>query len=49
MPLSSYRHVPQDIEAHFREEGQIQPDYHRRFVYELIQNADVALEISAGC
>ena len=48
MPLSSYRHVPQDIEAHFREEGQIQPDYHRRFVYELIQNADDALEISAG-
>lgn len=41
--LSSYRHSPQDIEAHFREEGQIQSDYHRRFVYELIQNADDAL------
>ena len=41
--LGSYRHSPQDIEADFREEGQIQSDYHRRFVYELIQNADDAL------
>lgn len=46
--LNSYRHSPQDIEAHFREEGQVQSDYHRRFVYELIQNADDALETGGG-
>jgi hypothetical protein len=46
--LESYRHSPQDIQAHFNDEGQIQSDHHRRFVYELIQNADDALGDASG-
>lgn len=42
--LNSYRSTPEDIDAHYREEGQIQSDYHKRFAYELIQNADDAME-----
>lgn len=42
--LNSYRSSPQDINAHYYEEGQIQSDYHKRFIYELLQNADDALK-----
>jgi hypothetical protein len=41
--LSSYRSTPEDINAHYSDEGQIQADYHRRFAFELIQNADDAM------
>lgn len=42
--LESYRYSPQDVNAHFSDEGQIQSDYHKRFAFELIQNADDAME-----
>jgi hypothetical protein len=42
--LNSYISSPQDINAHYYEEGQIQSDYHKRFIYELLQNADDALQ-----
>lgn len=41
--LSSYQSTPQDINAHYSDEGQIQADYHKRFAFELIQNADDAM------
>jgi hypothetical protein len=46
--LSSYRSTPEDINAHYSDEGQIQADYHRRFAFELIQNADDAMSGIAG-
>ncbi|WP_323676904.1 DUF3883 domain-containing protein [Halorubellus sp. PRR65] len=46
--LSSYRSTPEDINAHYSDEGQIQADYHRRFAFELIQNADDAMSETAG-
>jgi len=46
--LESYRYSPQDVNAHFSDEGQIQSDYHKRFAFELIQNADDAMQDSAG-
>lgn len=46
--LESYRYSPQDINAHFSDEGQIQSDYHKRFAFELIQNADDAMEGVTG-
>jgi len=42
--LDSYRSSPEDITAHFSDEGQIQADYHKRFAFELIQNADDAMQ-----
>lgn len=42
--LNSYRNSPEDITAHFSDEGQIQADYHKRFAFELIQNADDAMQ-----
>ena len=42
--LNSYKSSPQDVNAHYYEEGQIQSDYHKRFIYELLQNADDALQ-----
>lgn len=41
--LKSYQSTPQDINAHYSDEGQIQADYHKRFAFELIQNADDAM------
>ena len=41
--LDSYRSTPEDINAHYSDEGQIQADYHKRFAFELIQNADDAM------
>lgn len=41
--LESYRSSPEDIAAHHSDEGQIQSDYHQRFAFELIQNADDAM------
>ncbi len=41
--LNSYRSTPEDINAHYSDEGQIQADYHKRFAFELIQNADDAM------
>lgn len=41
--LQAYGHTPQDINAHYSDEGQIQADYHKRFAFELIQNADDAM------
>ena len=41
--LNSYQSTPQDINAHYSDEGQIQADYHKRFAFELIQNADDAM------
>ena len=46
--LSSYRSTPEDINAHYSDEGQIQADYHRRFAFELIQNADDAMSEVMG-
>lgn len=46
--LESYRYSPQDVNAHFSDEGQIQSDYHKRFAFELIQNADDAMEDVEG-
>lgn len=46
--LSSYSNSPEDISAHFSDEGQIQADYHKRFAFELIQNADDAIEGTEG-
>lgn len=46
--LDSYRYTPQDIQAHFSDEGQIQSDYHKRFAFELIQNADDAMQGIGG-
>lgn len=46
--LSSYRSTPEDINAHYSDEGQIQADYHRRFAFELIQNADDAMSEVEG-
>lgn len=46
--LESYRHSPQDVNAHFSDEGQIQSDYHKRFAFELIQNADDAMQDESG-
>ena len=47
--LSSYRSTPEDINAHYSDEGQIQADYHRRFAFELIQNADDAMSSAVIC
>lgn len=41
--LQAYGHTPQDVNAHYSDEGQIQADYHKRFAFELIQNADDAM------
>lgn len=46
--LSSYSNSPEDISAHYSDEGQIQADYHKRFAFELIQNADDAMEDTSG-
>jgi len=46
--LDSYRSSPEDIAAHHSDEGQIQSDYHQRFAFELIQNADDAMAETAG-
>ncbi|MFW6311408.1 MAG: sacsin N-terminal ATP-binding-like domain-containing protein, partial [Nanoarchaeota archaeon] len=46
--LNSYKSSPQDINAHYYEEGQIQSDYHKRFIYELLQNADDALQTNTN-
>jgi len=46
--LASYRSSPQDIRAHYSDEGQIQADYHKRFAFELIQNADDAMQEVTG-
>lgn len=46
--LDSYRSSPEDITAHFSDEGQIQADYHKRFAFELIQNADDAMQEGDG-
>lgn len=42
--LKSYQNSPEDIAAHYSDEGQIQSDYHKRFAFELIQNADDAMK-----
>jgi hypothetical protein len=46
--LDSYRNSPEDITAHYSDEGQIQADYHKRFAFELIQNADDAMQDVEG-
>lgn len=46
--LDSYRSTPEDINAHYSDEGQIQADYHKRFAFELIQNADDAMAEITG-
>lgn len=42
--LESYLLTTQDINAHYSDEGQLQSDYHKRFAFELIQNADDAMQ-----
>lgn len=42
--LSAYHSTPDQINADYSDEGQIQSDYHKRFTFELIQNADDAMQ-----
>lgn len=41
--LGAYREMPNDISAHYNDEGENEEDYYGRFAYELIQNSDDAV------
>lgn len=41
--LDAYRSYPKDIEEHCSNETQNEVDYHKRFAFELLQNADDAM------
>lgn len=42
--LNAYRSTPDRINADYSDEGQNQSGYHKRFAFELIQNADDAMQ-----